>query len=99
MIHHSIISSSSSSFFSFFFLFLLLLLLGVATITILIIPPHYSATYMRYLCVSMTRAVRRLLLSVGARGIFNVRNDLSARCAHESETDTDEPTRVLTRKS
>ena len=32
-------------------------------------------------------------------GVFNVRNDHSACCAHESETDTEESAQVLTKKS
>ena len=39
-----------------------------------------------------------LLLSKGGHGIFNVRNDGSACCAHEGETGTDESVQVLTQK-
>ena len=38
------------------------------------------------------------LLSGHDTMIFNVHNDLSARCAHEDETGTDESAQALTRK-
>ena len=40
-----------------------------------------------------------LLLLKGGDGIFNVRNDLCACCAHEGETGTDESAQVLTQKN
>ena len=55
----------------------------------------YSATIMRYLSVSKHRSLSLLLSKVG-HGIFYVRNDLSACCAHEGEIGTDEWAQVRT---
>ena len=38
------------------------------------------------------------LLLKGRHGIFNIRGDVSARCAHEGETGIKESAHVLTRK-
>ena len=47
----------------------------------------------------MAPAVGPSLFSQGGHGIFNVRSDLIACCAHEGETRSDESARALTRKN
>ena len=55
----------------------------------------YSATAVRYLCVSK-RPVLSLPVLTSRYEIFNVRNDFSACCAHEGVTN--ESAQELTRK-
>ena len=67
--------------------------LGLATIIILII-----LLVLRYLFSSRWR-IGRILLSKDGQGIFNMRNNLRAGCAHEGETGIDESAQALTRKN
>ena len=60
---------------------------------------NYSAAITRYLCTSVPPAVWSSYRNWGGHGIFNARNDLSACCAHEGETGTDESAKMLTWKS
>ena len=55
---------------------------------------------MQNICCSFSHKRPLDLLSFkGENGIFNVRNNLNERCAHKSETDTNESAPVLMRKN
>ena len=58
-----------------------------------------SATVMRYSCVCMLSTARPSLTHEIGQGIFNVRNDFKACCAHEVETGGGELAQVLIRKN
>ena len=61
-----------------------LLSLGVTTIITTFILPPFCVIRACPCHLSLD-----LLFSKGGEGICNLRNDLSARCAHEGETDAD----------
>ena len=58
----------------------------------------YCIPLLCVICVFPCHRPLGLLLSTGGHRIGNVRNDLSACCAHEDGTGTDESAEVSTRK-
>ena len=97
MSHHEV-QSSRAAFWNILYLLSDLIwfdfALGVATITMLIILLLLCG-----ICVHPYHRPLGILLSK-AHGIFNVRNDLSACCAHEAgETGLDESVQVCEKRS